>query len=432
MKKVLAILIAVLMVFSLFACDGGGDAQDSDSAEPSEQAVTSPDEITLVDEGSTDADDPADKETESVEIEPEAGSEIGFYDSNYDYSANPTYKFVYMISQTGVLYDMFNKAFEEWANLANVEYSHYCANGDNDLFLTTIETYAAQGVDGYLFDADNTIYPAVKGVMDDLGLQWISCMAEPLDDEGNRCHPVAGFDNYKFGVDMANYVIEYARVTWPDASVDEVGMLSMDFSLSPQIHDRTTAANDVFVAEGYNQENFFVADGASTGLLNADTGYNISGPIFAGNPQIKYWLICACLDDYADGAVRVAEQNGFDENCVATTCGGSGLINHWDAGEESAWKSAVYCAQTLFAEPIFFALYAFVNGDTTPEEIWPEWIDTANGYAYAYHDLPTFIIERDTYKEYMEWVDNYTGINWSSYDDEYQGTEFTAVTTPSF
>ena len=54
----------------------------------------------------------------------------------------------------------------------------------------------------------------VKGVMDDLGLPWISCMAEPLDDDGNRSHPVAGFDNYKFGTDMAEYVVEYAQETW--------------------------------------------------------------------------------------------------------------------------------------------------------------------------------------------------------------------------
>ena len=149
----------------------------------------------------------------------------------------------------------------------------------------------------------------------------------------------------KFGTDMAEYVIGYAQETWPDADPSVVGMLSMDFSLSPQIHVRTEASKEIFLAAGYPEENFFVADGASTGLLNADTGYNLSGPIFASNPQIEYWLICACLDDYADGAIRVAEQNGLADKSIATTCGGSGLINHWDAGEESSWKSAVYCAQ---------------------------------------------------------------------------------------
>ncbi len=425
MKKALAILMAVLMMFALFACNKTTSGTD-ESAVPSPSATESaaPESSAPTDGGGTESD------TDSSEAPTGEVKEMGFYDPGYDYSANRTYKFVYMISQTGVLYDMFNAAFAEWAKLSNVEYSHYCANSDNDLFLTTIETYASQGVDGYLFDADNTIYPAVKGVMDDLGLPWISCMAEPLDDDGNRSHPVAGFDNYKFGTDMAEYVIGYAQETWPDADPSVVGMLSMDFSLSPQIHVRTEASKEIFLAAGYPEENFFVADGASTGLLNADTGYNISGPIFASNPQIEYWLICACLDDYADGATRVAEQNGLADKSIATTCGGSGLINHWDAGEDSSWKSAVYCAQTLFAEPIFFALYAFVNGDTTPEDIWPEWKQP--GEAYAYHALPTFIIEKDTYKEYMEWVDQYTGINWSPYDDEYQGTQFEATMTPSF
>ena len=258
-------------------------------------------------------------------------------------------------------------------------------------------------------------------------------MAEPLDmTTATACHPVAGFDNYQFGVDMAEYCVAYAQENWPDATVENTGLMSIDFSLSPQIHERTEGALAVFLENGYSEDNFVHADGASTGMLNADTGYNLSGPEFAANPEIEYWLITACLDDYADGAIRAAEQAGIDANCIATTCGGSGLIAHWDAGEESAWKSAVYCAQTLFAEPIFFGLYAFMNGEATPETLWADWIDTANGYSYAYLGLPTYVIEVDTYKEYMEWVDSYTGINWSPYDDEYQGTEFDALTTPTF
>ena len=163
MKKAMAILMAVLMMFALFACNKTTSGTD-ESAAPSPGATESaaPESSAPTDGGGTESD------TDSSQAPTGEVKEMGFYDPGYDYSANRTYKFVYMISQTGVLYDMFNAAFAEWAKLSNVEYSHYCANSDNDLFLTTIETYASQGADGYLFDADNTIYPAVKGVMDDL------------------------------------------------------------------------------------------------------------------------------------------------------------------------------------------------------------------------------------------------------------------------
>lgn len=407
MKKVLAIVLALLMSLSIFACAQTDDTTTSPSTEPSNEPAA------------TDSADP--------NAEPVAA---GRYDPNFDYAGNTTYKVVYMMSQTGVLYEMFDQAFQTWADVANVEYSSYSANNDNDLFLTTIETFATQNVDGYIFDADNTIYPRVAEVANELEIPWMSAMAEAVDDDGNRAHPVVGFDNYDFGVQMANWVIGYAEENWPDADMSEIGMMSMDFSLSPQVHERTIGAMDIFLDAGYAEENFFVADGASTGTFSAQGGFDLAGPTYAANPQIKYWLVTAFFDDYADGAARAAEQAGIDANVVITACGGSGLIDHWDVGEESSWKSAVYSAQILFGEGIFFALYTFMDGTSTPETIFPEWIDHSTNQTYAYVNLPTFNITIDTYKEYMEWVDVHTGFNQSPYDDEYNGTEFDATGTP--
>jgi ABC-type sugar transport system substrate-binding protein len=404
MKKGLAVILALLMIFSLFAC--GSSTAPSPSASTEQSAAPT---------------------TEAPGAEKPSAVEIGYYDPSYDYSKND-FTVVYMMSNTGVLYDMFDKAFQEWAKKANVNYSSFAANGDNDLFLTTIETYAAQGVDGFLFDADNTIYPRVAEITNDLGIAWMSCMAEPLDENGKRTHPVVGFDNVDFGHQMAQYDIDYLRKTWPEAKPEEVGMLSMDFSLSPQVHQRTTGAQEIWLKEGFLDKNFVVVDGATSGSFSAEGGFNLAAPAFASRPDIKYWLVTAFLDDYADGAARAAEQAGIDGTTVVTTCGGSGLINHWDKGEESCWKSAIYCAQILFGENIFFALYAFMSGQATPETIFPEW-KTADSL-YPYVNLPTFVIEKDTYKEYMEWVDKYTGINMSPYDADYKGTEFPSKNTP--
>lgn len=355
-------------------------------------------------------------------------SNIGYFDPTVDYTDNPEYSVVYMMSQTGVLYDMFDQAFQTWADISNVEYSSFSANNDNDLFLTTIETFATQNVDGFIFDADNTIYPRIAEIADELEIPWMSAMAEALDDDGNRAHPVVGFDNYDFGVQMANWVIDYAKENWPDADMSEIGMMSMDFSLSPQIHERTVGAMDIFLDAGYLEENFFVADGTSTGTLSAEGGYNLATVIYSFNPQIKYWLVTAFMDDYADGAARAAEQAGIDADVVITTCGGAVPIDHWNAGEYSCWKSAVYSSQLMFAENIFFALYSFMDGTATPETIFPEWIDHSTNQTYAYVNLPTFAITQDNYQEYLEWVDFYTGYDASSYT--YYGTLFPTRGTP--
>jgi hypothetical protein len=95
---------------------------------------------------------------------------------------------------------------------------------------------------------------------------------------------------------------------------------------------------------------------------------------------------------------------------VCSTAGGTGLINHWDAGEVSAWKSAIFTDQRLYAEPIFNGLYAMIAGKATPETLWPEWINKAKGDKYASLVLPSTTIMQDMYKDYLSFVDKYTGI----------------------
>ena len=96
---------------------------------------------------------------------------------------------------------------------------------------------------------------------------------------------------------------------------------------------------------------------------------------------------------------------------MSSTAGGSGLINHWDAGDpESAWKSAIYTDQRLYAEPIFCGMYAMMTGKVTADKLWPEWINKKNGDKYATLQLPSTTITKDMYKDYLSFVDKYTGI----------------------
>jgi hypothetical protein len=67
--------------------------------------------------------------------------------------------------------------------------------------------------------------------------------------------------------------------------------------------------------------------------MTAQTGYNLTAAILASHPDIKYWLISGFFDDYTDGAARAVDTAGKTDNTVCSTFGGSGLINHWDAGE---------------------------------------------------------------------------------------------------
>jgi ABC-type sugar transport system substrate-binding protein len=354
-------------------------------------------------------------------------SDVGFFNPSVNYNAKPKYKIVYMMGSSGVLYDMFDYSFKLWADRMNCSYSSFSAEGDTDLYIEALATYAAQGVDGFILDPDASVYDRVIEVLREQKVPWMPAMATPVDENGRLQHPAVGFDNTAFGVQMATWAIDYAKKTWPNAKESEIGMLSMDFSLSDQVHERTTGAHSVW-NQHYLRNNFYTADGALTGDLSEDGGYKLAYEVFAAHPAIKYWLVCAFFDDYAlganDAAVKLGKQNG----CVIVNCGGSALIDQWDNGKNSCWKASVFAAQTIFAEPMIGGLYAQMDGQATAETLWTDWIDKKHGEKYAFLNIPTIVLTKDNYQEYLEWVDAYSGFNFSDYS--YHGTQFPSRATP--
>lgn len=410
MKKALVIITSVFLILSLFACANNG-GQGTPSAptipevQPGVNANPSPDGMP----------DIADTE------------QIGFFDPDADYSKNERFKVIYMMASTGVLYAAFSNTFRVWAERTNCEYSDYAA-GDNDTFMNTLETYATQDVDGFILDPDSSINQRVLELAHEYHINWMGGMSAYRDEDGKLQHPTVGLDNTAFGAQMAAWLIDYAKTTWRLDDFSKVGFMSIDYSISDQIHERATGAQTVW-NERYPElkENYLSQDGLTTGQLNSDTAYNLASSAMSANPRYEYWLIACCIDNYADGAARAAAQLGKQDKTAVASIGGTDLMNRWDTGEESSWKSAVYTAQLIYAEPIFMAVYAQMSG-VAPEALWPEWVDKSSGEAYASLCPPSFIITIDDYKEYMEWVDRYTGVDYSPY--EYKGTQFGARAVP--
>jgi len=246
-------------------------------------------------------------------------------------------------------------------------------------------------------------------------------MGAALDESGKLMAPSAGFDNKKFGTDCAEWAIDYAKKTWPEAKPEELGMLSINYSTVPQLQVRTDGQKEIWLkAYPDLEKNFFESDAISVGGgMDAQTGYNCVAPILSANPGIKYWLVCATFDDYADGAARAAEGAGIDKNTVVVCPGGASAVAHWEAGEQSCWKAVIYSGDGLFSEPIWNGLYAQLHGDATMDTLWPEWVNKANGEKYPYLIVPTIVLTYDNYKQFIAWEEEYTGIK--RYNFEWDG-----------
>jgi len=415
MKKTLALILALVMVFSLCACGDSGSSTKTDSGKSTDTGKTS-------DTGSY----PHATADGQIDLD-----KIAHYDETYDYASGPKYKVCYIASSGTVLYEQSAAAMEHWAPLYNMEWMGFqSANGDNDMFMTLLQTMIDQGCNGFILDPDSTIFPTVKKLMDQYPeLYWCSLMSPARDaatgDDlpvgGNMINNYAGFDNVDAGYQVASRPIQWLKENYPNAKASEVGFLMLDYSVSPALHERSIGSLNAFTEAGFSEANFFTADCVSTGLTNQGA-LDVAGPLVASHPEIKYWLCNGLIDDMAQAAASIFDQQGLTDTSAICVFGGSALIQQWDAGQQDSFRFAIYCAQTLMVEPLMGALYAYLNGWATPDSIWPSWVKYndhgGEGHTYSNLRLPVESLEYDTYKHYLEWTDLYTHADIFDYEVE--------------
>jgi ABC-type sugar transport system substrate-binding protein len=354
--------------------------------------------------------------SQTITIETYSVQSIGFYNPAYDYSANPKYKFVYLC--IGYVNPDLNNAFAQWATLANVEYGGYLSTESNEELLAQLPLIKAQGYDGVLLDPDVTQYEQIAKICDEIGLQWMGCMSQAVSYDKNYVprgllHPYVGFSQFESGRLLGAKLIEYAKSNWPNVPLDEIGFIGVGMSVASSLHQRVEGSRAAWMSAGGSSANFFVADVGYA--LNIVGGQAAVESVIEQNPRFEYWLIVSVVEDLAEGASYAIENAfGYGDNACIGSFGGTVLHMQWDSGMESAWRYALDIPAPLYAEPIFFALYAFVNGDATPETIWPSWIDhnpasvPYYGETYAQLMLPVYIYEQSNYKQLLTWVNLYT------------------------
>jgi len=433
MKKLLAILLALLMALTLFACGGKDDPGKTPSPAPSGGNGGSENEWPAV---------------------------AGFFDPEYDYTQHKKYKVSYMVTSTNFLYDEFDKAFADWAKRMNINYTGMWApaGGSADEYLSAIATFADQGYDGLLLDGDSNLYARAVEVCNDVGITWISCMSQARDYAspymmgdayipGQLFGPNVGFNNTQFGIDMIDKLEEWRLENYPDVPIEKVGVISITYSVAVQLFERATGA-EMRWAELHpelgaydpdptkNPTNFYIADTIS-GSMDQVTAQNLVTQIMSNPKGVEVWLISAAFDDFAMGAANAAENLGLTDKTCAVCIGGSNLALQWDSGVENAWRYAQFTAQSIYAEPIICGLWALMSGQATPDTLWPEWVvsydkgdvfklsedkDPVFGVPYVEVDedgkaivieehnyasllLPTQWLDKETYQTYLEWTD---------------------------
>jgi len=406
--KIMAMLIVLVMgVILVVACNG----------ETAELPATTTTDTPAV----TDSAPPAPPDTQ--ELMPEGGiefedaifGEIGMFDPYRDYFAEPRFRFEYVVMATSTIAESYAVAYAEWALVANMEFNGLTefAN-DADAFMMSLPAIAARN-DGLIIDAGEQ-YNRAAEILDAIGIPWVIGMGVPLDMETEGfplLHFYFGNDQLFVGEQLAMRAIADTRAMWPNIPINEFGFIIVDYSTSFALHQRTQGATEYITTnhpEFINENRFFIAD-TSISFWDVDTSRDVVSTVLAQNPQLENWIIFGIVESMAQGAALAVDAFGFEDTTYIIAMGAAAAMNMWDAGDSSAWRVAGSNAFPIVAEPAVFSLRALLMGETTPDTIWPEWVNCARGEVYASRLIPIFYLTQENYRQILAWTDVFAGTN---------------------
>lgn len=397
MKKIVTVLIALLMVFSLYACAQGNITQSpAPSSTPS--PATNPSETAS----------PSQEPSASADTDIAANAnEIGYFDDGVDPASRDTYNIVWAYMRPMALMQNINNVLVEMEQKLNYKTTAYCANSDIDALIQNIEIFADQEVDGFIIVIDPTAAVRIKEVLDETKIPYIAMLNSVRDENGSALVPCVGLEGRESGAKTMQWLYDNYKTYWGDIDASQIGLLNYNFSPNVDFNDRHDGALAKFQELLPNNTKIFTADGVS-GKLDEQTGYDLASATLAANPDVKYWFVTACIELYSQGAARAVEALKMEDRVLITDVGSDVLSAEWDNGYDGAWVSCLGISGYQYTTPAICGLIALMDGKATPETLWSSTrVPTDKA---TFFNISNEMITKDTYKAFFEDVKAKAGL----------------------
>ena len=362
MKKILAVILALILAFSLAACanNSGSPGSDAPASSPSESAPAP----------SASSDSPA-------QAPASVAPTVGTVNDDVDHFAREKYKIVFAHFDNRTLEQEAFESLQLVADRFNYEVTRMSGDSDEETYINNLQTLVDRGgIDGVLVFTTTTIKNAVLEIMNNSGIPYV-VMFTPLEDDQGRCvAPVSGLQQYNTGYAAMEWLTLHYKDYWGDIDTSDFGMIGVDFSVIPVMHERIEGLQDAFLkAFPDNEDNVFYFDGYTAPTGNRmESGYDATTQIVNANPQIKYWMVCGANEDLSQGMARAAEDLGYDEKTMLVTSVGTSVFQHeWESGYTGSWVSTIAIYTPGHTTPGALGLIALIDGRATPETLWPQY-----------------------------------------------------------
>ncbi len=395
MKKVLSILMALLMVFALFACNKPAAPENStDPSAPAETsaAPNSPDETDIA-PGTEESAAPE----EMVDITKNA-DEIGFFESGVDPQSRDTYQIVHMYPYTLLLYELMTQCFQHFGEALNCEVTPSTSEFDMDVFIQNIEIFASQGnTDGIIVVIHADAADRINEVLLESGIPYVGWCNSYRDASGSELIPSVGLEQYGASATTVQWLYDNYKTYWGDIDTSKIALLNANVSSNVDLNERAVAAAETFNELIPNNAGVFEIDMVAD--FTQETAYNYSSATFSANPDIEYWFSTNCVEMYSQGVARAVEQLKLEDKVLITDVGSDILCSEWETGYDGCWVSCLAISNYLYAAPAICAVVALIDGTATWDTLWTD--KRAPGDLYTFYGAESTMITKDTYKDYF-------------------------------
>ncbi|MCL2365462.1 MAG: hypothetical protein FWC75_00245 [Oscillospiraceae bacterium] len=387
MKKILAIFLALAMVFALVACANGDDAppgQDTSPAanDPATPAARGPVVYVGVEPGSHI---------------PDWSNTIGFVTDEVDHWAREEYHIVYFnFNPTGVT-GQITLALEQLAPVWNFRVTQLTANNDSDTFINNLQTILIGEPDGIIVDITEELAVRTADILNQFDVPAICLFNMAMDFDGNMIIPSVVMDQFVNGQEQVRHLASVYRDFWGDIDASEIALLVIDFSVNINIHDRALGAMSAF--EELFPGNRIIYGDTAADSLSSEAGFAVANALLAANPDVNYWFVVATVEDVALGSARAIEALGLNDRVLQTSSGAAILAAQWDEGYEGAWIANYSIPPFLYAGVALFGLTAMMDGRADMQTLWPH-MQLPNDNA-ARFNLGAGMMTRENYIEYI-------------------------------
>lgn len=266
---------------------------------------------------------------------------------------------------------------------------------DPAVLIDVLDSFITQGIQGLVINTcDQGLSQTILDKCAAAGIPVCAVDVPLIDDNGTHIAPAVILDSYLCGQQTVEWLLNYVEENGGMKDPATTGFLILAMETATSCIPRADGQYDYFTEKcpDFPAANIFRVD---YGAGSTETGYDAAAATITAHPEIKTWYVVAANDEGVVGAARFLGETGMDQDAVCVGIDGY-LASDEFKKESSPVKASAYLDSGTVAKVSVTAVYEnIVNGT----EIFGEY--KKDGEQFGTYPFGSVIVTKDNYTEIM-------------------------------